>query len=181
MSFHTDLLRFEVGLASADVLPNVAVDALERGIDSPGLRLLASYSLMPYDSCGVAAAYRQVRRELPDFAPPRQEAAFCLLETLLEEIVSGHVAPDVGVGKIVNDVYRQCGWDDRNVRCVGDSLGIELLYSLWDAIDDLREAGRPFQPPRSNSELIHEAIDDIRTEAARLLAARPWRHAHSAA
>jgi len=181
MSFHTDILRFEVGLASSDVLPNVAVDALERGIDSPALRLLAAYSLEPHDSFGVEAAYRQVRCELPDFAPPRQEAAFCLLEALLGEIVSGHVAPDVGVGRIVNDVYRQCGWDDRNVRFVGDSLGIEFLFSLWDAIYDLREAGHPFQPPRSNSELIREAIDEIRTEAARLLAARPWRHGHSAA
>ena len=181
MSYHTDLLRFEVGSASADVLPNVAVDALERGIDSPALRLLASYSLIPYDPIGVEAAYRQVRRELPDFAPSRQEAAFCLLEALLTEIVSGQIGPDIGVGRIVNDVYRQCGWDDRNVRFVGDSLGIELLYSHWDAIDDLREAGHPFQPPRSNAELISEAMDDIRTEAARLLSARPWRHEDSAA
>ena len=181
MPFHTDLLRFELGLAQADVLPNVAVEALESGIDSPGLRLLASYSLIPDDPQGVADAYRQVRRELPDFAPSRQEAAFCLLEVFLAQIVSGQVPPDVGVDRIVTQVYRQGDWDDRNVHCVGDSLGIELLYSLWDAIDDLREANHSFQPPRSNAELIREAMDDIRTEASRLLAARPWRQKHGAA
>ena len=181
MPFHSDLLRFELGLARADVLPDVAVDALERGIDSPGLRILASYSLVPLDPYGIEAAYRQVCHELPDFAPSRQEAAFCLLEALPADIVSGKVAPDVGVDRIVSDVYRQGGWDDRNVRFVGDSLGIELLYSQRDSIDDLREAAHSFQPPRTNAELIRETLGDIRTEAARLLAARPWRHGHSAA
>jgi hypothetical protein len=181
MSFYRELLRFELGLVPGHVLPSLAVRALEDGLDSPALRILASFSLCEYDPEGVQAAYRQARNDFRVSIPSRTEAAFLLLEALLADIVNNSLDPYLGAKQIVGDIYYQGDWSARNVRYVGDSLGIEALFGIADSIDDLLESTHQWQPPRSNADLITQATAELREEAARLLATRPWRQSPAGA
>jgi hypothetical protein len=158
LSFYRELLRFELGLVPGHVLPSLAVRALEDGLDSPALRILASFSLCEYDPEGVQAAYRQARNDFRVSIPSRTEAAFLLLEALLADIVNNSLDP-----------------------YLGDSLGIEALFGIADSIDDLLESTHQWQPPRSNADLITQATAELREEAARLLATRPWRQSPAGA
>ena len=64
MSFRLDVLRYERGVIQPAKLPEIAVAALEEGLDSPALRMLASqFGSVAYPS-EIESLYRRSLAEL---------------------------------------------------------------------------------------------------------------------
>ena len=175
MSLGYELLRCELGLRPLQDLPNLAISLLEDGDDSPGLRQLASYVGVPYDADGLAAVHRKILREICGDLPSARESSLLLLEELLDAIAQGLIDPFEGASRIIDDIYFPGGWHRLTEKYVGDSLGIERMYGDADAIRDLLVGHVSWEAHRSNVELVESAKADIKSEAIRLAAAKPWR------
>ena len=75
----------------AEHLPELATDALVRGLDSPSLRILAGHD--PRDVDVARELFTDVITELRIPAQSRDEAIWCLVRRTAERILDGHTPP----------------------------------------------------------------------------------------
>jgi hypothetical protein len=177
MPFVIDVLRYEFGELPAADLPRIAADALEEGLDSRSLRMLAS-QFMAVDQPSITLdLYRRALAELGVEVPKPREIALQLIEHTLEDVVASRLDAHEGAKRVIVDLYSETVPDDWVSRYAGDAIGIERLYGLADTLDDLRESLHQWRPERSNDDLEVELMQEIRAEAERLLRDRPWRNA----
>ncbi len=169
MSFELTVYRFELGLLTADWLPSAAVAALEEGLDTESLRVLASLALSDYAPDDVLTAYRRAMAELALDVSSRDRMISALLRAHLVHIVTPGIDPFIAAQTLISEIYYQCSYCERDTHVVGDSLGIERLYGLVDSCEELTQSVHPWDPARSNAEQLSELRTRIRTEAERLL------------
>lgn len=86
--------RFVIGELPSEALPDVATQALVRGIDSPALRELAGTS--PGEVRQAADLFRAAVEELGEPLPDRDAALWWLVRRAARQVVSGDLAPYEG-------------------------------------------------------------------------------------
>lgn len=116
-------LLWAIDKQPTDQLPDVATDALVRGLDSPALRELAGAPTTDYWQ--VKYLFENALSELGIDVPDEQAALWRLAQNKAAEIVSGEVAPADGAHWIWSEV------SDR-IRREGDLRVFIGLASEWD-------------------------------------------------
>lgn len=92
------LLRLTVGDLAAEELPDLAADALARGLDSPSLRMLAGAHRDEYDE--NRRLFVAAMQELGVGAPPVDAATPELVRFWASELVAGALPPYEGARRI---------------------------------------------------------------------------------
>lgn len=95
--------QLALGLLLAESLPAVACQALEDGLDSPSLRILAG--LTPIEVGEARALFGRVLAELKVLPPSDRQAVLLLARQAASEILSGALTPYQGARAI----WQLCG------------------------------------------------------------------------
>lgn len=118
--------RLELGLFSPEDLPNAAADALENGLDSQALRILAA--LTPSEAGDAAAMFARALTELNIPRPDTRDAVMCLARDIARAVLRGILTPYEGANQISDlslhlengsshaldpFVYASSEWEDR--------------------------------------------------------------------
>lgn len=141
-------LRLAIGEQAPELLPNIATDALVRGLDSPALREAAGVS--PRDVDDARDLFEKALREL-GLGPPagEQEALWCLIRYTAQQIVDGGTSPSAGAAWIASVWRRATPEGDLRI-FVGLMSELEDHPDSWPAIDGgiVREAEELLRRPR---------------------------------
>lgn len=116
--------RMVNGELRSEELPQLATDALIRGLDTPSLRVLAGQN--PADVRDSADLFRRALDELGVSLPAHDEAAWSLARMTAQGIVDGAVSPAVGANAIWGSAYHR----------VGDSGDLRIFVGLASMLDD---------------------------------------------
>jgi len=125
MNLKLELAKFEFGFLHTENLPDLAEIALEEGLDSPSLRILAGLSKIETDA--IHDYWRRATGELAIDYPSREQAAWILIRHFIEQIISNQIDPHDGIHLIIWDIYHKMDWNKKNIKYAGDSIGIQKL------------------------------------------------------
>ena len=90
--------KWSLGLLPSDALPRLATDALEAGLDTPALRLVAGELHPTLDETG--ALFDEALDELGVDVPDRSRAALIVAKEYATQIADGTVSPYEGARQI---------------------------------------------------------------------------------
>jgi len=156
MDFNQQLAAFVLKILRHEEIPNIAVQALVEGFDSNSLRILASYTSVDYNFFEIQDLLKKIMLELNIQLPTKTEASKILISFYIDEIIEKKIDPFVGVENIIKDIYYKS--DMINEKYVGDCLGIEKLYGLYDDYNEF--TSRHFND--SNKSKYYQVIDKIK-------------------
>jgi len=164
LTFQQNIARFVTGDLSLRSLPDIALQALEQGLDTPSLRILAG--LADNENGFVIDMYfKDTLKELSIDLPHKRQAAIEVGLAIADEIFEGKREVFEGTQNIkwkAIDAYPF--YEETKLYCY-DSIGFEKAYGLFDTIDDLRNAGSTqWQSDKTNQELENEITKELMTE-----------------
>jgi hypothetical protein len=103
MNFHLLAAKYRLDLLPLSVLPQVAVEALQMGVDTPSLRLLAGESGSENDES--QNLFEKSLKELGVEIPNQDEAGMIVSKSIAQEVLDGEIGPYDGARRIWSDVY----------------------------------------------------------------------------
>ncbi len=103
MNIDTILARHSLGLLPVEELPDLALNAIQAGYDSPSLRQLAGASA--HDTEEAHRLFAKALHELGLPVPPAPEAGLTLARDVARRVLSGAIAPYEGAKRIWDHVY----------------------------------------------------------------------------
>ncbi len=116
-------VQWQLGLLRSDELPAKAVAALEEGVDSPSLRILAGLSEPTGSEAGpiVARIAEELGLRLPD---SKRDALLLAARSVAERIVSGEVPAYEGARRIWS-LWSDADYPDELLTFVGEASQID--------------------------------------------------------
>lgn len=135
MEFIVGLANYMLGNIGTVDLPNIAVNALEEGYDSPSLSILAG---LGNDVWEIDEYLRLALKEMSIKLPDEKEAGLILMKFYIEQIIYKKIDPVEGIGKIISGVLRKTNcFDGKNKKYAFDYIGFHRLYGLYYDFDDM--------------------------------------------
>jgi hypothetical protein len=136
MNLRESAAALVLGILPPERLPEVAVSALESGLDSPSLATLAGTPGRA-DPEELRSLFADALRELALPLPSQLESARILKCHYAAQVAARELAPRKGAALIVERVFRQV--DDLLTRgaYLGESFGIAQLVGLYYNYDDV--------------------------------------------
>jgi hypothetical protein len=116
-----------LGKLDPSSMPDVAVQALVEGYDSPSLRILAGETYACMDPGEVVKLFHHTRDEL-GLSMSVEYAVHTLVCYWTKEIIDGLISPYGGLFNIVYDVYQTA--QDLGNKLDEETLGISALFEL---------------------------------------------------
>jgi hypothetical protein len=164
LTFRLNIARFVTGDISLRSLPDIALQALEEGLDTPSLRVLAG--LADNENGYVIEKYfKDTLKELSFELPDKRQAAIEVGLAIAEEIFEGKQKVFEGFQNIKWKAIDTYPFYEETKNYCYDSIGLEKAYGLFDTIDDLRNAGSTqWQTDKTNQELENEITKELMTE-----------------
>lgn len=167
MIFEDALARMTLNILPVEELPDIATDALCKGLDSPALRVLAGAA--PFEPpADLWDLFREAAAQLRIEAPDEISAARRVLRFYLRDVVEGQVSPACGVGRILKDLQHSVG-DKLDKTYVGEGLGIGRLVGAYYTYDDAPSGRLEFQGRRLSEAEAIKVLDDLIVEEAKRL------------
>lgn len=103
MKLDTIAAKYRLGLLAPAELPQIGIEALEAGFDTPALRQLAGEDGNDFD--GVKQLFEKALMEIGNDLPPQDEAALLVARSIAEEVIGGQLDPYEGARRIWSRVY----------------------------------------------------------------------------
>jgi hypothetical protein len=156
-----------LGKISLHALPDIALQALEQGLDTPSLRILAGLS--DHENEFVIDRYfKDTLLELSIELPDRRQAAIEVGLAIADEIFDGKRTIYEGVRDIECQALDAYPFYQETKNYVYDSISFEKAYGLFDTIDDLRDPGSAqWQAGKTHQEPEQALTKDLLTELKR--------------
>ena len=134
MEFKIALAMYEYELCTIDIFPEIAICELEKGEDTPSLRILAGES----DPDEIHKYLKRTLKELNIIIPNKREATFILIKCYLEQIVNKEIDPNLALGTIISKIlYKSQDLFTNSKKYAYDSIGFEKLFGYYDDYDDI--------------------------------------------
>ncbi len=159
MTFAESTAAYVLRILPPESLPAVCVVALEAGLDSASLAVLAGESARS-DPSELRALFEAAIRELGLPLPSPIEAAEVLKRHYATQVATGTLPPKQGADLIVERVLRRIDHLLPRGAYVGESFGIARLVGLFYDYDDV---------PITDQASIREIDQAIIDECARLV------------
>jgi hypothetical protein len=144
MNFQEKLANYVLGNLTRSYFPDIALTALNEGIESESLLILAGMT----DRDNTFELQKYFEGSLIELAitlPNKTEAAHLLLRYYLGEMISHPDKAFEAMYKIDNDIYHQVDWQQelgvKDKKFVGDELGLERLYTWYRELQDFEDNG----------------------------------------
>ena len=143
-------------------MPAIALDALEQGLDTPSLRILAG--LTDEENEFVLDRYlKDTLNELSIELPDTRRAAIEVGLAITDEIIDGKRQIFEGVQDICKAIDTYSFLEETKQYCY-DSISFEKAYGLFWTIDDLKHSETDWQFVKTNQQLIEELKLELLTE-----------------
>jgi len=162
MNFRQQLAKFVTGNITTDQLPMVGMKGLEQGLDSSSLRILAGLG-KDENPFVIEHYFNLALEELKIEFPDRRQAAIEYSDAIIEEIFRGGKDIITGINEIINSIGSYDFLSESLNYCY-DSIGFEKLYGLFDTYNELLVADKPWQPNKTNNELIEDVKIQLEIE-----------------
>jgi hypothetical protein len=144
-------------------MPAIALEALEQGLDSPSLRILAG--LTKDENEFILERYlKDTLRELSIDLPDKRRAAIEVGLAIADEIIEGKRKIFEGVQDIKWKAIDAYPFYEETKNYCYDSIGFEKTYGLFCTIDDLKYSGSDWQAGKANQQLEEELNLELLTE-----------------
>jgi hypothetical protein len=160
LNFRQQIAKYVTGNVTTDQLPDIAVQGLEEGLDTPSLCILAGLSKNenPFQ---IEHYFKLTLEELKIELPDRRQAAVEYSLAIVDEILDGEKAIIQGVNEIYFKAIHSYDFYSETKDFVYDSIGFESIYGLFDTYDDLFNADRPWQVDKTNEQLMTDTIEQL--------------------
>ena len=164
MTFKQNIARYVTGELSKNLLPTVAFEALEAGLDTPTLRILAGLSDKE-NGFVIESYFKQTLRELKLELPEKRKAAIEVGIAYAESIFEGRKSIFDGVLCIKSYMLKQFPFFEESINYCYDSIHFDKVYALFDCLDDLRNAGSTrWQADKTNEQIEKEICEELMLE-----------------
>lgn len=161
MTFKQNIYRYITGEVDLREIPAFAFSALENGMDSPSLRILAGLS-GEENSYQIEAYLRDTMKELEVEMVSKREAAIQVGLAYAEKIFERKKTIFGGAQCIkwyMLDVYP---FSEEIKEFLYDSIGFSRAYGLFVTLDDLHDSGSTqWQSERTNMQIESELNDEL--------------------
>ncbi|MBP6532329.1 MAG: hypothetical protein KA285_03545 [Bacteroidia bacterium] len=161
MTFKQQIAKYVTGNITTDQLPDlVGVTALEEGLDSPSLCILAGLSKKesPHQ---IDYYFKKTLEELNIQLPDRRMAAIEYALGIVDEILLGKKDLVSGTKEIYHNAINSYNFFSETEKYVYDSIGFETVYGLFVTHEELMQADRPWQTEKTNEQLIVETKSEL--------------------
>ena len=164
LTFRNNIAQFVTENINLRSIPDVALQAIEEGFDSPSLLILAGL-LKNENEFLIDRYFKDALQELSIELPDKRQAAIEVGLAIADEIIEGKQDIFEGVRDIrLKAIYAYPFFDESKQYCY-DSIGFEKAYGLFDTIDELKAAGSTqWQSDKTNQELEEVLKKDLLTE-----------------
>ena len=160
MNFRQLIAKYVTGNITIDQLPQIGIIALEEGLDSPSLYILAG--LEKNESSYVIERYLELTlEELNIVMPNKRQAALEYACAIADEIISGEKELIAGVAEIKKKAIDSYDFWSESKHYVYDSIFFEKVYGLYVEYDDLLDAKVDWTEDKSNEELMLEVKEQM--------------------
>ncbi|HWK07855.1 MAG TPA: hypothetical protein VNS58_29705 [Puia sp.] len=164
MTFRQNIARFVTGAIGLRSMPAIALLAMEQGLDSPSLHILAGLSVTENEFV-IDKYFKDTLSELSIGLPDKRKAAIEVGLAIADEIFENKRSIFQGVKDIKEEAIDAYPFYEETKHYCYDSIGFEKVYGLFDTIDDLRNAGSTqWQTDKTNQELEQELTKNLVTE-----------------
>lgn len=143
-TFKENIANLVLENVSVSALPKIALTALEDGIESESLLILAGMKEND-NAFETEEFYKLALDELNILIPGKLDAGKTLLTFYLENIVSNSDKSYELMIKIDNEVYKKINWEEISTieyTYLGEEMGLEKLYTWYREISDWNDQGK---------------------------------------
>lgn len=144
MNFQEKLANYILGNLTRNYFPDIALAALNQGIESESLLILAGMTDRD-NTFELQKYFEGSLMELDITLPSKIEAAQLLLRYYLAEMIAHPEKAFEAMIKIDNDIYHQVDWLEElgltGKKFVGEELGLERLYTWYRELQDFEDNG----------------------------------------
>lgn len=145
MNFKEKLSEFVLGNRTISQTPDMALTAINEGIESESINILAGMSNRdsPFE---LQQYFDHALTEIEILLPTKLEAAETLLRHYLKKLISNPRDAFSILIEIDNNVYKTTKWRDINpslsANYVGEELGLQNLYIWYRELSDFNDGSR---------------------------------------
>ncbi len=154
------------GNLSSSQLPDIGVKGLEEGLDTPSLCILAG--LGKHESPFEKEHYFKLTLdELHIALPEKRQAAIEYALAIVDEVLAGDKEVIKATWEILYKALDSYDFDSGNKKYAYDSIGFETAYGLFDTLDELADAIKPWDAEKTNEQLMNETKTELLAELKR--------------
>lgn len=163
MSFQLHIAKMVIGYRTHTSLQTIALEALDEGLDSPSLRILAGLANNEYPSI-VDHYFYETLKELEIELPNKKTAAIEVAVWIVDEINAGRKSVFEGTKELIDKTINVIAGDKKNTFYAYDSIAFEKAYGLFYTIDDLQDVPSPWMGGRPVKDLEEAATMELLIE-----------------
>jgi len=155
LNFRQQIAKYVSGNVTTDQLPDIAVQGLEEGLDTPSLCILAGLSKneSPFQ---IELYFKLTLDELKIELPDRRQAAIEYSMAIVDEILNGEKDIIKGTTELHHNAIESFDFFAESNQYCYDSIGYDTVYGLFDTIDELTNEDRPLRGDKSNEHFMVE-------------------------
>ncbi|WP_041628033.1 hypothetical protein [Owenweeksia hongkongensis] len=145
MNFQEKISDFVLGNRTISQTPDIALTALNEGIESKSIIILAGMSDRdsPFE---LQQYFDHALRETKITLPTKLDAARKLVKYYLKQLISAPQETYSILIKLDNKVYKTTQWNITNPElpstCIGEELGLHHLYTWYRELSDFNDGSR---------------------------------------
>ncbi len=163
MNFRQHVAKYVTRNMTSSQLPALGVIGLEEGLDTPSLLILAGLGANE-SHFTITQYFKLSLEELQITLPDERTAALEYALAVVDDIVKGEMDIIEGMEEVVFKALYSYDFHSENRIYVFDSIGFEKSYGLLGTYDDLCNADKPWQPEKTNQQLMTEVKDELLEE-----------------
>ena len=154
------------GNLSSSQLPEIGIRGLEEGLDTPSLCILAG--LGKYDSpFEIEHYFKRTLDELHIALPDKRQAAIEYALAIIDDVLVRDKEVYKATWEILHKAFGSYDFYLENKKCAYDSIGFETAYGLYDTLDELTDAIKPWEAEKTNEQLMTETKVELVAELKR--------------
>lgn len=157
--FQQEILNFILGNTTISDLPRIGLLGLTEGLESESLIILAELSETD-NSFEIEQYFKKTISELSIEIPDKYSASIELAQFYADLIIDRKLDPILGVNKMIKKCFDHCDFGESKKYAM-DNIGFEAVYGLYWSYDDLKNADRPWDKDKTNSQLMIEIKEEI--------------------
>jgi hypothetical protein len=172
MNFFCRIAAYVLAEKPTAEMPEIAVQGLQEGIESPSLIILAGTQggESPFV---IDENFSKLLQELNiTFILEKRQAAMFMAKCVAFDIINNTMDAYEGCKTLFNEIVDFLDVEEKAGTYAFEGIGLHQVYGDYVTIDDLRNATYSWMGTKTNEQLIDESKQSIKTELVKWLTMR---------